>query len=199
MRSVLQYQKKMAILHFRRTHSMCSCALDPVYVGIEQITDYASAKEVLGKMINVFSFTFRQTNALVEYLLQLQQRVYAVLMSLNDDAMETALCDLLMRLLSFASDSIYDDVDIVAPNILRFIERKMNTVVLMMKKSAQGIRTRRLSSALFESITYFCRCFSRQTQRLLQISAEYLLDVFVNQSSARYKRYFTKLSVYNLL
>lgn len=87
-------------------------------------------------MINVFSFTFRQTNALVEYLFQLQQRVYAVLMSLNDGTMETALCDLLMRLLSFASDSIYDDIDIVAPNILRFIERKMNTVVLMMRKSA---------------------------------------------------------------
>ena len=57
-------------------------------------------------------------------------------MSLNDGTMETALCDLLMRLLSFASDSIYDDIDIVAPNILRFIERKMNTVVLMMRKSA---------------------------------------------------------------
>lgn len=35
MRSVLQYQKKIAILHFRRTHGMCSCAVDPVYVDIE--------------------------------------------------------------------------------------------------------------------------------------------------------------------
>lgn len=178
---------------------MASYALDPVYVDVEQITDYASAASVLSQMINVFSFTFRQTSALLEYLFLLQQKVYLVLMSVNDEAKETTLCDLLMRLLSFAFDSVFDDVDLVAPDVLRFIERKMNTTVLIMRKSAQGFRTRRLSPLLFESLTYFCLRFHRQTQRLLQISIQYLLDVFQNQSSARYKKYFTKLSIYNLL
>lgn len=105
-------------------------------------------------------------------------------MSLDNESMETALCGRLMRLLSFASDSVYDDAEIIVPEVLRFIERKMNTEILIMKKSAQGIRTRHPDPLLFESLAYFCRCFPAQTQKLLQIAVEYMLVVFDCQSSS---------------
>lgn len=147
----------------------------------------------------MFSFTYRESGALVGYLLELQRKIYAVLMSLDDNGAETAICGRLMRLLAFASDSVSDSAQIVSPEILRFIERKMSTVVLAMRKSVQRVRGGRISPLLFEALTCFCRSFPTQTQNLQQEAVEYLLVVFDSHIRARYRLYFTMLSVQNLL